>query len=71
MAIGPGKYDADCTAILRKYNAGGVILMVFGGDIESGFSCTADFETTIRLPEILRRTADMIEKDTPDLGSKA
>jgi hypothetical protein len=67
MPIGPGKYDDLCTMV-RKHAGiaaefkpgepcGGVIVIVFGGDKGNGFSCQADLETTLRLPDVLEDIA--------------
>jgi hypothetical protein len=70
MAIGPGKYDDLCTTV-REYvglggtvlqSGGGVILIVIGGDHGNGFSCQADLETTLALPDILEDIAKQIRK---------
>jgi hypothetical protein len=63
MALGPGKYDDECTTVRARLEAEGVILIVFGGKHGGGFSCQATLETTLRLPAILRNMAGEIEKD--------
>jgi hypothetical protein len=65
MAFGPGKYDASCTEVRMVTNARGVLLIVIDGEHGSGFSCQADMETTLRLPEILERIAADIRRDGP------
>jgi hypothetical protein len=68
--IGPGKYDDLCTVIRERAKARGVILIIFDGEHGSGFSVQADLLTTLRLPEILRRTADQIERDRTEITEK-
>jgi hypothetical protein len=60
--IRPGKYDDVCTQV-RKEVGGNVIVMVFGGVRGSGFSCQADLETTLALPDILENMAAQIRRD--------
>ena len=66
MALGPGKYDDVCTMVRQQVGiggdvlAGGVIVIVFGGNKGSGFSCQADPATTLALPDILERVARQI-----------
>lgn len=57
MAVGPGKYDDLCTLVRERAQAQGVIIVVFGGSKGSGFSCQADLETTLGLPELLEKVA--------------
>lgn len=63
MAIGPGKYDAHATAAREATRAGGVVLIVIDGAHGAGFSVQATAAVTLRLPELLRTVADMIESD--------
>jgi hypothetical protein len=70
MALGPGKYDTLCTHVRNEVGlggaeiieGGGVVLIVIGGDEGSGFSCQADVETTLRLPDILEDVARKIRE---------
>ncbi len=61
MAWGPGKYDAECTALRERVKAEGVIVVVFGGDRGAGFSAQLSPNMTMALPKILRDIADQIE----------
>jgi len=61
--IGPGKYDDLCTTVREQTKARGVVLLVFAGENGSGFSCQADLELTLKMPQMLRDMADQIEKD--------
>lgn len=63
MAVGPGKYDAHCTAVREKTGAQAVILIVLKGIAGDGFSCQADPVTTRRLPELLEQLAASIRTD--------
>lgn len=72
MAIGPGKYDEKCIAILKETtDAELVLLCVIGrGPDSSGFSVTTRSPTTIViLPHVLRDLADSIESDTKSIIS--
>jgi hypothetical protein len=62
MALGPGKYDEQCTQVREETKAIGVCLLVFDGLKGSGFSVqTEDFRLLAMLPQILRDTANQIE----------
>jgi hypothetical protein len=63
MARGPGKYDDVATMALQETRASGVIVIVLGGDRGSGFSVQAVEGVVLDLPQLLRTTADQIEKD--------
>jgi hypothetical protein len=64
MSLGPGKYDADCTAIRERTKAEGVILVVLSDDpARSGFSAQATLPMLVRIPHMLRSMADQIEAD--------
>jgi hypothetical protein len=65
MALGPGKYDDLCTELRAKTKAAGTIVIVIGGERGSGFSCQADWQTTLRLPEILESMAAQIRENGP------
>jgi hypothetical protein len=70
MALGPGKYDDVCTMVTKQVGigaqGGGVIVLVMGGNKGSGFSCQADLETTLALPDLLESVARQIrESVTP------
>jgi hypothetical protein len=39
MALGPGKYDDECTKAREATMADGCILIVINGSLGSGFSC--------------------------------
>jgi hypothetical protein len=62
MALGPGKYDSECTQVMVAEHADAVLLIVIGGSKGSGCSCQATPEITLSLPRILRRVADDIER---------
>ena len=62
MALGPGKYDAECTSVMVAEHAEAVLLVVIGGTKGSGFSCQATPQITFSLPAILRKVADDIER---------
>jgi hypothetical protein len=65
MALGPGKYDDICALARNQLGftdktPGGVLVIVVGGPDGGGFSCQADFVTTLKLPDILERVAKEI-----------
>lgn len=60
--IGPGKYDELCTLVRETANAEGAIVIIFNGNQGEGFSCQAPLVLTARLPSILRKLAEDIEK---------
>jgi len=65
MTLGPGKYDDICTLVRRAVgltdqSEGGAIVIVFGGARGAGFSCQADYATTLVLPDILENIARQI-----------
>jgi hypothetical protein len=63
--VGPGKYDALCTEVREKAKAQGVLLIVLHGTFGSGFSCQADLETTLMLPDLLEQVAADIRREGP------
>lgn len=63
MAQGPGRYDDLCTEVREKAQAEGVILVVIGGRVGSGFSVQVSPEKLEELPEMLRVMATQIEAD--------
>ncbi len=63
MAIGPGRYDAECTVARESAEAMCAIVIIFGGDRGDGFSCQADLATLAKLPALLRHMADTMEDD--------
>lgn len=69
MALGPGKYDDVCTMVRHQVGlsgdvlAGGVIVIVFGGNKGNGFSCQADLATTMALADVLEDVARQIRED--------
>jgi len=65
--MGPGKHDAMLTEIRERLGigeVGGVMLIVLHPDKAlSGFSCQADYRTTVAMPEILESVAMQIRED--------
>jgi hypothetical protein len=62
MPIGPGKYDAICTHAREAADAEGVVLIILNGKRGSGFSVQASPVVTALLADLLRNTADLVEK---------
>jgi hypothetical protein len=59
VPFGPGKYDDVCTMVREQVGVdrGGVLVIVIGGNQGTGFSCQADLETTLALPNLLEAVA--------------
>jgi len=74
MAWGPGKYDDVCTAARLEAGVdvagrgGGVVLMVLGGKLGTGFSVQADLRTLAQLPNILESIAAQLRAAGPVAG---
>lgn len=69
MPIGPGKYDEQCTRVRLETGAAACIVMVFGGDKGSGFSCQIEAGgPPVDLPAVLRSLADQIEGGLAELN---
>lgn len=64
MPLGPGKYDAICTKV-REETGGSVLLIVINGIYGGGFSVQATPDVVARVCDILRKTADDIERSIP------
>lgn len=60
MPIGPGKYDDLCKLVRKRAGSRGAIVLVIDGKKGSGFSCQADLEVTVKLPDILESMAQQI-----------
>ena len=64
MAYGPGKYDDECTALLKKTGATITIVIVVDGEKGSGFSVSStSYFLLANIPSILRNVADQIKRD--------
>ena len=64
--MGPGKHDDLLTEVRKKLgigDVGGVMLIVLAPGDKSGFSCQADYRTTMAMPEILESVAQQIRED--------
>jgi hypothetical protein len=61
--IGPGKYDDLCTEARVKAKASGALLIIIGGERGLGFSVQAELWMLKDIPDLLRKTADLIEKE--------
>ena len=65
--MGPGKHDDLCTLVREQLGlgeVGGVMLIVLHPDPAlSGFSCQADYQTTMAMSEILESVAQQIRED--------
>lgn len=57
-----GVYDNECVTVHLKLDAVGTLLIVFGGKLGNGFSCTTSDPAFLgRVPSILRGVADDME----------
>jgi len=63
MPLGPGKYDAACTAARLATKARGALLIVIDGEHGNGFSCQAEPAVLLTLPELLEDIARRIRAD--------
>lgn len=63
MTFGPGKYDAELTAVKRKCGATSAVLIVFDGRLGPGFVCQTTLAQLMSLPEILEGLAQQIRAD--------
>ena len=61
MTLGPGKYDAQCTAAREASGAEGAILIILGGARGDGFSAQLPPHALVMVPAILREVAKQIE----------
>ena len=61
MALGPGKYDEQATAVREATRAESVIVVVINGSRGSGFSVQTTEPLALKLPAILRIIADQID----------
>lgn len=79
MALGPGKYDELCREIREKVGlggeeipqSGGVVLIVIDGKHGAGFSCQADMDTTLALPDLLERLARQLRERGPFIPNRS
>lgn len=64
MALGAGKYDAECARIREaEPRASAVMVIIVDGSKGDGFACHATLEVARALPSILRAVADDIERN--------
>lgn len=63
MTHGPGKYNDAATVARESTGAAGVILLVFEGNLGSGFSVQGPPHLLANLPDVMRQMADAIERD--------
>jgi len=75
MPLGPGKYDAECSAVQKSTGADVCLVIVLGGNRGSGFSAafvahdpTRPPPALLKVPQLLRDVADQIEADRKGLG---
>lgn len=61
--IGPGKYDHLCALARETALAEGAIVIILRGEHGSGFSVQVPPEVVPKLPNLLRRLADDIERE--------
>jgi hypothetical protein len=68
----PGKYDKLCSYVRTEADAHGAVVIIFGGNLGTGFSCEAESDVVGLLPEILRAVADEIERTAAnEIGASA
>lgn len=69
--MGPGKYGDETEALLQQLGAKGVLLLVLDGNKGHGMSFSYEWTFDVaalsaelaKLPALLRRVADTIERD--------
>jgi len=66
--FGAGKFDEHATRIREATDADGVIVMVLGGKLGSGFSVQAPLPIQAMLPELLTDLAANIKRDLIAMG---
>lgn len=59
----PSKYDELCTIAREMSHADGAILIIINGTRGSGFAVQAPIELVLKIPALLRETADNIEAE--------
>lgn len=69
MAIGPGKYDPECTRIMQEQDAQIVLVIVVDGKRGNGFSCQCTPEWLVAVPQLLRSVAADIEGSAEEKAS--
>jgi len=65
--IGAGKYDQICTEVRLKTRAKGVILVIVDGKKGNGFNCQLPPGLMAAIPNVLRKLATDIERDSKAL----
>lgn len=63
MSYGPGKYDAEATALRRQTKADGVVIVILNGNRGSGCSVQLPQPGGRDLARVLRQLADEFDKD--------
>lgn len=70
MALGPGKYDEQATALRHRTKAHSVVVIVIGGERGSGFSVQTESPTFAHaLPALLRDMAKQIDRSIREEGA--
>ncbi len=65
---GPGKYGDVAEKVAELTEASELLVIVLDGNKGPGFTCSVSQEHMHMIPEILRITADSIEKDIRQMG---
>nr|WP_295083939.1 hypothetical protein [uncultured Roseateles sp.] len=60
MADGPGAYDYLCTHVRESAEATGALVMVFNGNLGSGFSVQAPSEIHAQLADVLEQVVQQM-----------
>jgi len=68
--IGPGRYDEACEQARIATEAQGILLIVLNGNLGSGFSAQLPAAFLHKIPLVLRKLADDIEKEGQGAASK-
>jgi hypothetical protein len=67
MPIGPGKYDDLASLVMERCRGRGVVVIVFEGNLGSGFSVQADPHVMLAIPDILQGVVDALRADPGEL----
>ncbi len=68
MALGPGKYDRECTQVRQSTDAEAVVVIVINGNRGAGFSVQGTPHATPLLPDLLELLAKQIRADALKLS---
>jgi hypothetical protein len=59
----PGRFDMVCSSVQQSTEAKCAAVIVIGGECGSGYSIAGSFDAQLLLPDILRKMADVLERE--------